>query len=95
MSATFTKLKSGEWGIRVVGAARPGMTVTVSKKDGTTDTKTIGKVVWSGNGVTICTMGGVSVSGGDRRYSSSRRKVRTCPHCGGNDINQVDCGYCA
>jgi len=27
--------------------------------------------------------------------SRSSRRVRTCPSCGGNESNQVDCGDCA
>ena len=52
--ATWTKLKSGEWGIRVTGTAKVGQTVTVTKKAGGTSEVTVAKVVWSGNGVTLC-----------------------------------------
>lgn len=52
--ATYTKLKSGEWGVRVDGTAKAGTTVAVKKKDGTTKSERIVKVVWSGNGISLC-----------------------------------------
>src|SRR5438552_3646240 len=54
MMASYTKLKSGEWGVRVEGAVKSGNRVTVRKKDGTTKVEVIGKVVWSGGGVSLC-----------------------------------------
>jgi hypothetical protein len=57
MSASFTKLRDGSWGLRIVAnSIVPGTTVQVRKKSGQTDTKTIGRVVWSGNGVFLCTI---------------------------------------
>ena len=58
--ATWTKLKSGEWGVRVEGKATAGQTVTVTKKSGETQTVTVGKVLWTGNGVSLCTVSGSS-----------------------------------
>lgn len=52
--ATWTKLRSGEWGVKVQGSARKGQSITVQKKSGETSTVTVEKVVWSGNGVSIC-----------------------------------------
>lgn len=56
MSATFTKLKNGSWGIRVNGTAKVGQTVTVTKKSGGSSEVTISKVIWTGNGVSICSI---------------------------------------
>lgn len=56
MNASYTKLKSGEWGMKVNGAAKPGDVVTVTKKSGESKRKTVGAIVWSGNGVTLCTI---------------------------------------
>lgn len=48
MKASYTKLKSGDWGVRVVGEKPDvGATITVTKKDGATKTETVEKVVWS------------------------------------------------
>lgn len=48
MEATYTKLKSGAWGVRVKGA-RPqeNHQVTVKKKSGDTKRETIDTVLWS------------------------------------------------
>ena len=54
MKATYTKLRNGNWGIRVEGSARKGDTITVSKKSGETKTEEVSAVVWSGNGITLC-----------------------------------------
>lgn len=54
ISATYSKLKSGEWGIRVPGATREGQTVTVTTKAGAAKTETVARVLWTGNGVSIC-----------------------------------------
>jgi hypothetical protein len=56
MAATYTKLQSGEWGIRVTGSVTPGAKVVVTKKSGETKEETVGKVVWAGNGISLCTI---------------------------------------
>lgn len=56
--ATFKKLKDGSWGLLVnSGSVRPGDDVLTVTKAGKREVKTVGKVVWSGNGVSICTIG--------------------------------------
>lgn len=57
MNATFTKLQDGSWGLRVKGDPTPGAAVTVSKRDGGTDTKTVGRVLYRGDGFAVCTIG--------------------------------------
>jgi len=48
-SASYTKLRSGAWGVRGIGTApNSGDTVTVTKKSGATDERTVERVVWSG-----------------------------------------------
>lgn len=79
MAASYTKLKSGEWGIRVQGeTVSEGATVVVKKKDGTTKQETVAKVVWSGGGVSLCAIGGSGSSGGQ---SAQKR----CSSCGCNE----------
>jgi hypothetical protein len=78
MSATYTKLKSGEWGVRVQGDARVGQVVTVKKRDGTTKTETIEKVVWSGNGISLCAV-------------SRSAKPAYTPRAGRRNNNSSDC----
>lgn len=76
---TFCKLRDGSWGVRVEGApVQAGDNVVVTKKGGGTDTVTISKVVWSGNGVTLCALPPKAAAASSRggRTNSSR-----C-HCG-------------
>lgn len=94
-TATFTKLKSGEWGVRVVGTVRVGDTVTVSRKDGTSEQKVVGVVVWSGNGITLCTL----AASGRPSYTpqaGKQRRRRTGCSCGSyeDEVNAGDCWTC-
>jgi len=50
-SVTWTKLKSGEWGIRSTSELRTGGSVTVSRRDGTKSDVTVDRKIWSGDGV--------------------------------------------
>lgn len=45
---TYTKLKSGEWGVRVEGKAAPGESVSVKTKAGKTKSETVLSVLWTG-----------------------------------------------
>lgn len=75
-TATFTKLRSGEWGLRVPLAMRPaeGLAVSVAKKSGATSTETIGRVLWTGNGIALCTIA--------TRHVRHRNARRECAECG-------------
>lgn len=46
--ASYTKLKNGDWGLRLPGKATAGQTITVKKKNGETEKKTIARVLWVG-----------------------------------------------
>lgn len=48
MSATYTKLKNGEWGVRVEGTVNRGTVVSVVTKAGKLKTETVGSVLWTG-----------------------------------------------
>lgn len=48
---TFSKLRSGAWGIRSTLPLAPGERVTVERRDGSRSTVTVDRVVWSGGGV--------------------------------------------
>lgn len=71
--ATFSKLKSGEWGIKVEGSVSAGQSLTVTKKSGQAQTVTVKAVVWSGNGVSLCSI----------EPSGSKSKPGCCCNCGG------------
>ena len=69
MTATFSTLKNGEWGVRVLGPApKPGSTVTVTTRTGDRRSVVIDRVIWSGGGTHLCTLrpqtGHVSTSSG-------------------------------
>jgi len=51
MSVTYTKLQSGDWGIKIQGGPLPesGTSVTVVKKSGDKKTERIDKILWSGS----------------------------------------------
>lgn len=104
MAATFTKLKNGDWGIKVDGKPGEGSVVTVSKKDGSTSQETVAKVLWSSNGVSICAIvakprkessGSGSRSYG-QQYGSHKCKNGHAPHpgpcCTGRHGGGTDCG---
>lgn len=46
VTATFTKLRDGSWGLRVVGCCHPGTYVPVVTKAGQKSLKQIGRVLW-------------------------------------------------
>jgi len=81
--ATYTKLRDGSWGIKTTAATvRPGAQFVVRKQSGETKTETVGKVVWSGDGVTICSI--ASSSAQRKPTSSISRPGRRyeCEECG-------------
>lgn len=107
MGATFSKLKSGEYGIRADGTLRVGEVVTVTKRGGSTSRVVVAKILWTGadreTGRTV-TLAAIEQSGGrggssggssGRRGYGASRRGRSCPHCGGNESNQVECSHCA
>jgi len=68
-NATYTKLRSGDWGVRVEGTAAKGDTITVTKKSGETKQETVRAVVWTGNGVTLCAIAQREAAQGARHGS--------------------------
>ena len=87
MSASYTKLKSGDWGIRATEPITEGSTVAVRKKDGTVDRKVVGSIVWSGDGVTLATIASTNTRSNSYGFRRSDRAPhgRTCPMCGARD----------
>lgn len=79
MSVTYTKLKSGNWGIRSTEALQEGQVVTVTKKNGETKTEAVDKVVWSGNGVWLAA---VRPSDRPRRDPDAPGRNGMMPGCG-------------
>jgi len=107
-AATYTKLKSGAWGLRIVGNIRvqSGDRVTVSKKDGSRKEETVGAVLWSGDGVMLCsiqpaesrqgyTSPAFAAAPAARPAVRKYRKGQDCPCCGSEPLDaQLHCWEC-
>lgn len=79
-AATYTKLRDGSWGLRGSGLAS-GRIVSVTKRDGTVKTETVGRVLWTGSdGTCLAT---IQQSSAGQRTSGARRGGRyECEECG-------------
>lgn len=93
---SYTKLKSGEWGVRATGERiSAGQSVSVAKKSGETRRETIGRVLWQGDGITLASI--LQSSGG-----TAYRRSGGCKGCGGAIVDAGHhramngyCGHCA
>lgn len=62
LKGTFTKLRNGDWGLRVEGVAEPGDRVLARRASGQTTWLTVGEIVWKGQDrgtggmITVCTI---------------------------------------
>ena len=93
MKATYTKLKDGSWGVRVEGITKPEGNITVTKKDGTSKEETIKTVVWSGNGVYLCSI--VPTSNARPSYVRGYQPARKWCRCQRPlDEGDGECMYC-
>ena len=73
--ATFKKLKDGTWGLLVNSdSVKAGDEVATLTKAGKRETKVVGKVIWSGNGVSITS---IATSGSSGSGSGSSSKGRS------------------
>lgn len=81
--ASYTKLKSGAWGIRVNGRAREGGEYTVKKKDGSTKTEVVEKVLWTDGSVSLCAI--------RQTGSGSGGSGGTCDECGRPAARLIPC----
>jgi len=59
---TFTRLRSGQWGIRSTEALSPGQLIAVEKRDGTTTEVVVDRVIWTDGRVWLA-----AVAAGQRR----------------------------
>lgn len=89
MTATYTKLRDGSWGVRAAGKVVAGQTITVAKRDGSTKTETVDRVLWSGDGVTLASIAKRSPQQGygryNRPYGSAAPVAGYSRHCTGRD----------
>lgn len=89
MQASFTKLRSGDWGIRVTGGVpEAGQSVVVAKRDGSSDTVSVDRVVWSGEGVALCAIVRRAKGRSGGYYSQRASRYRPCGYPGCSP------GYC-
>jgi len=94
MQATFTKLRSGDWGVRVEGAVpATGASITVAKRDGSRDTVVVERVLWTGDGVALCAIQR-RASGGGARSSGAARRPRSWRPCGYPGCSPSYCDEC-
>lgn len=57
LEGTWTRLKDGSWGGRIVGTPRAGDVVVVLKKDGSAQEKTVARVIWSDGQISLVAFG--------------------------------------
>lgn len=94
--ATPARLRDGSWGARVAGTVCVGDTVTITTRAGKTWQARVERVVWTGEGVTLCATASASATVSRRR----RRGARYCegwgadnPHSPRPPYTCDECGY--
>ena len=85
MNATYTKLKDGNWGLRIQGITDNLHAVTVTKKSGEIKTEYVGRILWRGNGIMLATIAKA------KRQTRWEREDQECELCG---KNKYTCGHC-
>lgn len=74
--ASYTKLRSGDWGVRGEGAPPAvGDSVTVEKKSGETEVRTVSRVFWSGPSRDGSGLAWIAAVQADRAPSQPRRRT--------------------
>lgn len=84
--ATPIKLKTGQWGARVVGAApMRGDRLVITAANGKSWAASVSAVVWSGNGVALCALHPQSPTTTPTTTTKSSRRTSAgyweCPAC--------------
>jgi hypothetical protein len=99
MATTYTKLRSGDWGIRSTETLAAGMTVQVTKKSGESKTETVDHVIWTGNGVTLASIARSAAPASPRgsyrrRGDGGPRGFKPCYMCGSYYCEGARGGLC-
>lgn len=94
MTVTYARLKNGSWGLRVVGTVPvPGAEVVATTKAGDTKRETVERIVWTGDGVSLCTIRKSQYGGtGYRRMGGEGNRApygRRCDYCGSNQCSRA------
>jgi hypothetical protein len=93
-TASYKKLNSGAWGIRVVSdePVVTGSTVTVTKRDGSEKSESISKVLWAGGGIYLCAI--VPTKRPQKTAAYAARRSEAWTPCGYPGCNPVWCDEC-
>jgi hypothetical protein len=91
MATTYTKLRTGAWGVRSTDRLTVGQTVTVTKRDGSVKTETIHTIVWTGQGITLAALApkGAAAAPRGRRTGCSCGSIEDSPR----DSDCAGCQY--
>jgi hypothetical protein len=93
MATTYTKLRTGAWGVRSTDRLAVGQTVTVTKRDGTRKAETIATIVWRGEGITLAALAPKgAATAAEAPAERPERGVRGCGEC--SRLGRM-CGSCA
>ena len=89
--ATYTKLRTGEWGVRATAEVTTPR-VEVVKKSGEVKTEAVGRLVWSGNGVWLYE---IAKGGSEPRVAAARPATRRAWRpCGYPGCSREYCDEC-
>ncbi len=101
VNATFTKLKSGEWGVRVPYKVEAGQQISVYPQSGDVKQVVIEKVIWKGNGIWLCAIE-QRKRPRTKRDAAWAEKTGQCRSCSNAYVDAPHhramegyCGYCA
>jgi len=89
MATTYTKLRTGAWGVRSTDRLTVGQTVTVERRDGSRKSETIAQIVWRGEGITLAAVApkGAAAEPRGRRTGCSCGSIEDSPR-------DSDCASC-
>jgi hypothetical protein len=94
IAATYTKLRSGAWGLRVTGGVpTPGSPVPVRKRDGTVNAEVVGRVIWT-DGLTVWLCSALVLTAPKAKAKKAARPRAWSP-CGNPGCSPTWCDVCA
>lgn len=92
-AVTFSKLRSGAWGLRSEVELAPGAVVTVTRRDGSTSEQVVANLVFAGGGVYLyATADRATNRPAARRATSSRWRPCGYPGCNPSHCDECE-GY--
>jgi hypothetical protein len=94
LNGTWAKGRQGDWLARVVGVAQPGDRAIVRSRDGREKTVRLGRIVWSGEGVTLATIAREGEGEGGGQPAARRAVRRNWQPCGYPGCNPNYCDDC-